>query len=218
VKPAAVALVLTLLAARSGSAHEEAAPAPSPAWPVVGLAVALGGAAVSFQQARRASNGEEGCVKVDGGCFWLTQAGTVMEEAGGALLALWGWRLGEHDRAADRAAGRPPRDVDGRRVFGLIAGGVALAALYTGTVVAAFAPLGCVDGVDGDNQEYYHCAARAQWKGQLVALSAVPVLLVAAPVVSYAFGYQAADRSRAAVTLAPRLAPDRLGLDLVGRF
>lgn len=214
----AVTVATTLSAASRARADDQGgAQDPSAAWPVAGLLVAAGGAALVYRQARQARTDDPACFKLDGGCFWLGLTGTFVEQAGGAMLAYWGWRLGERAYTRDGT-----KDVSTMRTLGLVAGGAALVAIYVGATYAAIAPFGCID--DARRQLDYKCIGPKQYTAQLVALGATPVLLVAAPVVSYAFGYEAArrtashDRRALEWRLAPVAFPGGSGLTLVGRF
>jgi hypothetical protein len=212
------AAILAAFTSLAGPARaQESNEPPSAAWPVVGGLVAAGGAALVYRQARQARTGDPSCLRLDGGCFWLGLGGTLGEEAGGALIAYWGWRLGERAYALDSG-----KDVSGMRTFGLVAGGAALIAIYVGATYAAFAPFGCLDRNAG--RVDYKCVGPKQYTAQLIGLSAVPVLLVAAPVASYAFGYEAAHRRSSGQPrtlswrLAPMAVPSGSGLTVAGQF
>jgi len=213
-----IAVVLLLVATATPCLAQQAeAEDPSVAWPVLGVTAGLGGAALVFMQAREGRAGNESCVKFDGGCYWMGLGGALLEQAGGAALAAWGWKLGERDRARDLAAGRPVRDLGTRRVVGLVIGGTALAVTFVGAFYGAFGVFGCQDiGEPID----YKCVARKQGTAQYVGLGAASVLLVTAPITAHAFGYEAAGRKERTLAwqLVPAIAPTGAGLSLSGRF
>jgi hypothetical protein len=200
--------------AASSSAQEGT---PSPLWPVLGVAVAGGGAALVYHQARQARTGDRTCLRLHGGCFWLGLAGSALEQVGGAAVAYWGWRLGERAFARD-----PTEDHRTMRNVGLVMGGAAVLAIFVGATYGAFAPFGCTQSA-GTEPLDYRCIGRAQYRAQLVALSAVPVLLVAAPLLTYALGYDAArrvagDRRALQWRLAPAVSVAGASVTLSGRF
>lgn len=215
---ASVALAVVGAASPASAAPDPADDeGPSLAWPVLGVAVAAGGAALVYHHAKRARTGEPGCLRFDGGCLWLGLAGTLVEEAGGAMVAYWGWRLGQRAFARDGT-----RDVSTMRTLGLVAGGAALIAIYVGATYAAIAPFGCIDRARGELD--YKCIGPKQYTAQLIALGATPVLLVAAPVAAYGLGYESARRDAARKpralewSVAPALFAGGSGLRVFGQF
>jgi hypothetical protein len=205
---------VAIAAASPGLAQEDAPAPPSAVWPVLGVAVAVGGGALVYRQARQARTGDPACMKVDGGCFWGGLGGTLLEEGGGAIVSYWGWRLGERAFALDRN-----KDVSAMKVGGLVLGGAAFLATYVGVIYGAVAPIGCVDH---DRVEVdYKCVGPKQYTAQLIGLAATPVLLIAAPFAAYAFGYEGARRTasqRSSLVLGPISVPGGSGVALLGRF
>src|SRR5438552_4123627 len=85
-----------------------------------------------------AVGGAPGCFRL-GGCFWLGASGVAVEQAGAVALAYWGWQRGQHQVAADQAAGRSPRRIRPLAVSALVVASVALVATYVGILYGVFA-------------------------------------------------------------------------------
>jgi hypothetical protein len=168
--------------------------------------------AMTYAAARKMHDGDPGCVQLDGGCFWLSTGGGLVAQVGGAIATFWAWRLGESHAARDARAG-VETDVYGYKVGGLVVGGLALATIYASTLYGSFSVFGCTTAGQVDRG----CASRKAYVPALISLGAEPVLLVAAPLAGYGFGYQA-GRRRLTVVVAPTVSPSLAGLTAVGRF
>jgi hypothetical protein len=212
-----VAAAVTLAAAPSRAAAEEAE-APSAALLVGGVAVAAAGGALQYYAARHYAN------NADAGFGWvaLDSAGGLVTQGGGALVALWGWRLGEHDFAVDLASGGPIKERRPIANTGLVLGGAALLASYAALVYADVGVVGCVHS---PNQTQFQSCARDRFMTlTTVELIADGVLLVAAPIAGYGFGYDSAARKAAErrtamhFAFAPAFIPGGAGLTLRARF
>jgi hypothetical protein len=207
-----------LLAAAPSPAAADEGEAPSAALLVGGVAVAAAGGALQYYAARRYTN------NLDAGFGWvaLDGVGGLVTQGGGALVALWGWRLGEHDLAVDLASGGPIKQRRPLANTGLVLGGAALLASYVALVYADAGVIGCVRS---QNQTQLQSCARDRFMTlTTIELVADGVLLVAAPIAGYGFGYdsaaQKATERRTAVrfALAPAFIPGGAGLSLRARF
>jgi len=214
---ALVVLVVTLAGASRAGAEEPAEP-PSPVLLGAGIAVAIGGGALTYYSSRSFKN--------NGGSFGdlvLNSLGTLTMQVGGALETVWAWQLGESNLSYDVRGNVPLTSRRPLALGALAVGAAAFVAMYVGAAIVAAKEVGCIGSGSKTADEISRCVGDAVMTATYVDLAAGGVLLVAAPVAGYGFAYDAAAREAGRplslrARIVPRLVAGGAGLSLVGRF
>lgn len=183
----------------------------------------MGGGALSYYGAHRFAQDDD--LKSGGQWVALDAAGTFTMEVGGALATLWGWRLGEHDFQVDRASGGPIKDRRSLAVTGLVVGGAAVVGMTVGFGYVYSKYMSCLGSSNGvSGAELRQCTGDYFVKLSVVDLVADGVLMFAAPLAGYGFGYESAARRAGASPagfdwrLTPLYLQSGAGLGFSGRF
>jgi len=215
-------MLIGLASARADAADEDTG--PTPVLLGLGLAVAAGGATVAYTSARHYVDHPD----ASAGWVALNGLGLLTMEGGGALVALWGWKLGEHAYATDVAGGVPIRSRRPLALTGVAIGAVALVAIEGASFYVFSKISGCANPESTINQSQ-HCLLDNLVTLTVVQIAAGGVLLVAAPLAGYGFGYDSTARragklpSALRYVVAPTFVATADGraapaLGLVGRF
>jgi len=190
------------------------------AWPVLGYVVFAGGLALNYDVARRMDAGSPSCFLNShqaGGCLFEALLSPFVVLGGGAMVAGYAWKLGEHDAGLDLGSGRLPKDTSNLRTFGLILGGLGLLV----TEVLDFYVLSKVETCNGIESagvvDIHGCFSSVKTLA-LVGDAASLLVGVGAPMVGYGFGYHnyVGRHSQPQLSLLPLPTPVRAGLALVG--
>ena len=216
--PRVVALIVlaVLRAASSRARAQEAAEPPSPVLLGAGIAVAIGGGALTYYSAHNLKNnsGSYGDVA-------LNSLGTLTMQVGGALETVWAWQLGESNLSYDLRGNVPLASRRPLALGALAVGAAALVAMYVGIAIVTGKEVSCISNGSKTADQISNCAGDAIMTATYVNLAAGGVLLVAAPVAGYGFGYDAAARDSGhafSMRVLPQVGPDGGGLSLTGRF
>lgn len=163
---------------------------PSPALLGLGLAVAAGGATVAYTSARHYVDNPD----ASAGWVALNGLGTLTMEGGGALVALWGWKLGEHAYATDVAGGVPIKSRRSLALTGVAIGAVGVVAIEAASFYVFSKFSSCSTNQTTTVNQAQHCLLNNLVTLTVVQIAAGGVVLVAAPIAGYGFGYDAAAR------------------------
>jgi len=190
-------------------------PAPSAAWLVGGGAAIAAGLGLYGWGVHRAAGGDDDCfLQLSGStCGLMLTLGPELTLGGGALLAAWSWKRGAHLAALDRQQGHL-QDQSGLRHAGLALGITALV-LNAGAQVYIFAKaISCgLDSLEATDEVDRSCFETALRHGFYAYLAATPLLVAAALMVGYGYGYdQTAELLGGRVALAPLLGPRFAGV------
>lgn len=223
----AVAMLSTVMASAAaaqapqggeGTQAERAAEAPSVILPVVGIAAAGLGLYWAYDGWSGLADGDRSCFEAAGGCFWTGMVlPPFLQLGGGAMVAYYGWRLGEHDAYTDRQQGRPPKETRGMALTALaIAGAGYLVNVALGQYVFQKA----LDCGATNQEDLWNCFDDDGLKTMgLIQIGTGALMLAAAPFVGYGFAYDSYGRQGASATITPTVfrngAP---GFALAGRF
>ena len=194
-----------------------AAEPPSLLLPILGVALAGAGTYLNYEVSRRLADGEENCFDPGSGCYWGVVGAPVLAMSGGALVAFYGWRLGEHHAWRDLRAGGEMKSTRGTAIAGLLVGG---AMFVTNLVIGQYVVFKTLSCEATDARMLSECFGDGLEKLALVQIGTNAILLGAAPFVGYGFAYDSyrERHSGAQARLAPALFPGGGGLTLGGTF
>jgi hypothetical protein len=102
-------------------------------------------------------------------------------------------------------------------------GAVAVVAMYVGIAIVFAKQVSCIDPQHNTPDDISRCIGDTVMTSTIINLAAGGLLLVAAPIAGYGFGYDSAAREAGRplsmrATIVPRFVAGGAGLALVGRF
>jgi hypothetical protein len=213
----ALAVLLLCMGAAARVRADEAPRPPGPGLLITGIVVAAGGGVLAYAGARSYQRSDGSSL----GPLFMSSLGTLGMQIGGALETTWAWQLGESRAWYDVAGNVPLRSRRPMGLTGLAVGGAAFAGMLVAQGIVIAKEISCTHA-NVTTTEILTCAKDTVMTATIVDLAAGGVLLVVAPVVGYAFGYDTAVRDAGgtftSLRLAPILRPDGGGLALGGRF
>jgi hypothetical protein len=217
-----VVAVVGLHARRAAAVDQQAidaraAEAPSVVLPILGVVMAGAGMYLNYEVAGRLADGDENCFDPGSGCYWGVVGAPLLALTGGALVAFYGWRLGEHHAWRDKRAGGEMKSTRGSALAGLLVGG---AMVLTNLVIGQYILFKTLSCEASNAQMLSACFGEGLEKLALVQIGTNTVLLGAAPFVGYGFAYDSyrERHSGAQARLAPALFPGGGGLTVGGTF
>jgi hypothetical protein len=213
---AAVLFLVTLTAASRARAQDvEPVESPSPALLGAGIAVAVGGAALSYWTARKFEDNQGSY-----GWLLLNSTGGLVMQIGGAIETVWGWQLGESKLSYEVRGNLPLRSRRPLALGAFAVGAAAVVAMYVGIGIVFAKEVSCLDKPNTPD-DISRCIGDTIMTSTIINLAAGGVLLVAAPIVGYGFGYDSAAEGAGrplSMRLVPTVVAGGSGLALVGRF
>lgn len=196
---------------------DEAPEPPGPGLLIAGIVVAAGGGALAYAGARSYQRSDGSSL----GPLFMSSFGSLGMQIGGALETTWAWQLGESRAWYDVRGNVPLKSRRPLGLAGLAVGGVAFAGMLVGMGIVISKEISCTHE-NVTTTEILTCAKDTVMTATIIDLAAGGVLLVAAPVVGYAFGYDTAVRDAGgtftSLRLVPNLVPGGGGLTFGGRF
>lgn len=207
----------TVAAADQREIDARAAEPPSVVLPILGVVMAGAGTYLNYEVSRQLADGDENCFDPGAGCYWGVVGAPLLALTGGALVAFYGWRLGEHHAWRDARAGGEMKSTRGTALAGLLVGG---AMALTNIVIGQYVFFKALSCEASNAQMLSACFGDGLEKLALVQIGTNAVLLGAAPFVGYGFAYDSyrERHSGAQARLVPALFPGGGGLTLGGTF